>query len=121
MKQRQINVAYGALKRLSTMQFPVKTAYGLYTLLRQIEDIYQFELQQEKKLLGKYNGELTSNGRVVFGDKESEIEFAKEVRELNDMEVDVVISPITVSFDSFSDYALSPSDIANLEGFVVFE
>ncbi len=121
MKQYQINRAYNALGRMANMQLPVRDSRNLYMLSKQLDDAYSFEVEQEKKLIEKYNGVLAGDGRVTFPNDDEAKKFSEELAELNDLEVDVEFDPVIISCDAMREQRISPFDVACLDGFVVFE
>lgn len=121
MKQIQINAAYNVMRRLANLQLPVKRAYELYMLIKQIEPMREFAVTRGKALLEKYHGTLKSDGEFVFPTKDDAQAFGKELNELNNMEVDVNVTPVVMSYDDMSEYTLSPAEIASIDGFVTFE
>ena len=121
MKQLQINKAYGALNKLANMQMPVRDAYRLYLLTEQIKPSYNFELEQEKKLLEKYEGVLDQgSGTFQFKDRETMEAFGREMKELNDFDAEIEFDPVEISMDALGTQKLTPVDIMCLEGFVAF-
>ena len=121
MKQYQINKAYAALSRLANMQMPIRDAYNLYMLTEQIKPAYNFELEQERKLIEKYGGTLDQEtGAFIFKDKETTEAFRGEIMELNNLDVDVEFSVVTIAMESLGAQKITPVDIMCLEGFVSF-
>lgn len=121
MKQYQINKAYSALGRLANMQMPVRDARNLYMLSKQLDDAYNFELEQERKLIEKYNGVLTGDGGVTFPNNDEAKKFGEELAELNNLDVEVDFDPVVIPCDVMDEQRVSPFDIACLDGFVTFE
>lgn len=120
MKQSQINRAYSALTKMINMELPAKDAFGIYALAKKLETNYSFEIDREKRLIEKYNGQIDKSGQISFKSEDDAIAFGNEVVELGQMEVDLEISPISVSIDSFGDQHITPNDILCLDGFVEF-
>lgn len=121
MKQFQINKAYGALNKLANMQMPIRDAYNLYILAERIKPAYNFELEQEKKLIEKYAGVLNqSTGAITFNDEETTLAFRNEMAELNNFDVDIELTPVPISMDSLAGQKITPIDIMCLDGFVTF-
>ena len=121
MKQYQINKAYAALGRLANMQLRVRDSRNLYMLSKQLENAYNFELEQEKKLIEKYHGDVTSDGRIHFGDTSDAEGFKQEIGELNNLDIEVEFDPIIINCDDIGDQRITPYDVACLDGFVSFE
>lgn len=121
MKQFQINRAYSALNKLANMQMPIRDAYNLYLLSERIKPAYNFELEQEKKLIEKYAGVLNQNtGAIAFQDDESAASFQREMAALNSFDVDIEVNPVVISMDSLVEQKIAPIDIMCLDGFVTF-
>lgn len=121
MKQYEVNRAYGAISRLAKMELPLRAAYDIYMLLRKLEPCYFFELEQEKKLLEKYNGSVNKNGYLEFDTNADAEGFHREVDELNKLDIDLDFDTVILSCATMNDIRISPTDIASLEGFVCFE
>ncbi len=121
MKQYQINNACNALGRLSNIQLRMRDSRNLYMLSKQLEDAYNFEVEQEKKLIEKYHGEITQGGLVHFPTPTDGDGFKKEIAELNNLDVEVDFDPVTINCDGLDDQLITPHDIACLDGFVIFE
>lgn len=129
MKQRDISNAFNTLAKLNSIQFPIKTSYKLYQLMKQLEPIYSCDITLERKLFEKYHGHFDDDGNAVFGyDNDSDVVkkqyrdgFYQERDDLINIDVDIEIEPVAISYDYVSNQLLSISDIAQLDGFVYFE
>ena len=121
MKQSEINKSYNALVRLSQVRLPIKTAFSVYQLVKKIEEPYKFALEEEKKLINKYNAEVKENGIISFSSAEDKDSFQNELQELNQLDHDIEIEPIVIKIEDLGEQTITPSDIFALEGFVKFE
>ena len=121
MKQLEINTSYNALVRLSQVRLPIKTAFSVYQLVKKIEEPYKFALEEEKKLINKYNAEVKENGIISFSSAEDKNSFQNELQELNQLDHDIEIEPIVIKIEDLGEQTITPSDIFALEGFVEFE
>ena len=121
MKQSEINKSYNALVRLSQVRLPIKTAFSVYQLVKKIEEPYKFALEEEKKLINKYNAEVKENGIISFSSAEDKNSFQNELQELNQLDHDIEIEPIVIKIEDLGEQTITPSDILALEGFVEFE
>lgn len=121
MKQSEINKSYNALVRLSQMRLPIKTAFSVYQLVKKIEEPYKFALEEEKKLINKYNAEVKENGIISFSSAEDKDSFQNELQELNQLDHDIEIEPLVIKIEDLGEQTITPSDIFALEGFVEFE
>lgn len=120
MKQYQINKAYPIISKLSSMQFPVKTARAIYMLMRQLEPAYKFELEHERKLVEKYGGTIEPNGTVLIRDKEKASKFRQEIEELGDLDYTEEFDVVTIDCCVMDDMTMSPYEMMILDGFVEF-
>lgn len=128
MKYNQFNNAYNALQKLSNMNLPVRDAYNVYKLTKEIDQVYQFGVERERALIEQYKGQPNQDGtiRFVHGDDEESkregvknmIGFSKAIDELNNTEMDCEFSPITISYDSLGDQTMTAKEIMSLDGFV---
>lgn len=133
MKYSQFVKAYNVIQKFANMNFNVRDAYKIYNLMKTIEPIAKFGMEREKALIEKYHGVAGQNGDIRFWDENSSTEeekdigaknmsgFIQEIYEMNEMEMDQEITPITLSYDSVGDQKISPSDIAALDGIIAFE
>lgn len=121
MKQHQINSAYQALSKLSTVSFPVKKAYKIFILLKKIKEEFQFSIDREKLLIEKYGGSIQNDGVILFKDDSVARQFKNEIEELNDMDVEIEVAPIKLSGDEYKEYKISPSEMLSLDGLIEFE
>lgn len=124
MKQYQINKAYNVLKKLSHMEFDVKTAYNIFRLIKTLEPACAFQMQHEKKLLEKYGGSINRDGNIVFTSsqygEDAVAQWENELTSLLEMENDLQYDPIQISLNDFASQKITPQDILSLDGFVVF-
>lgn len=121
MKQESINRAYSSLLKLKDYKLPVKKAYAIYRLYSSIEGAYEFALNEEQKYMTEYKGKPNGDGTVTFATPTDCASFRDKVEEMNNMVVDISIEPVTLTEKDLGEQMITPSDIANLEGFVTFE
>lgn len=121
MKQEQINRAFPSLVKMRDMNLPVKKARAIYKLYVAVEGAYDFALGEEKKYLSEFNGTVAGDGSINFISPEDCTAFKEKFEGLVYSEVDLDIEPVTLSESDIGDQMLTPGDIYNLEGFVIFE
>lgn len=119
VKQHTITKAYQALVRLSYMNLPIKTAYSVYTLMGEIEPAYQCGAKLEQDILTKLNMKVEGD-RIVPPDEETLNQYVSNMKELNDMDVNVEFHPVKICCEDLGDQKMKPSDMKALEGFVSF-
>lgn len=121
MTQFNVNKAYVVLAKISEFKLPVKKAYEIYKLAKTLEERYRFAVDEEKKYIEEFNGTINNDGTVSFENAEIYGAFQEKLSELNDMQVDIEITPVVLTEKDLGEQTISPSDIYNLEGFVTFE
>lgn len=118
--QKMFN-AYPMLQKLVTMELPVKVSYQLYKIGKKIEDEKNFFVQEEKKLIEKYGGEVDAVGKINFKDEKNKEPFIKEYQELNNLEIkDLDSLPIKINIEDLN-IKLSALEISMLDGVIDFE
>lgn len=118
--QKMFNV-YPMLQKLITMELPVKVSYQLYKVGKKIEDEKNFFVQEEKKLIEKYHGEVDAVGKINFEDDKNKESFIKEYQELNNLEIkDLDSLPIKINIEDLN-IKLSALEISVLDGIIDFD
>ena len=119
------------LNKFTNYDFDIRTAFAIHKLFKELESSCQFGISRERSLLEKYNGVVEPNGRINFvhGKDDESIKagienmhkYKEEIDELHAMEITEEFTPITLSYEAFGDQKVTPSDIASLDDFVIFE
>lgn len=118
--QKMFNV-YPMLQKLITMELPVKVSYQLYKIGKKVEDEKNFFVQEEKKLIEKYHGEVDAVGKINFEDDKNKESFIKEYQELNNLEIkDLDSLPIKINIEDLN-IKLSALEISVLDGVIDFD
>jgi len=94
--QGKIVNAYRALLRLSEQQLPLPTAYALYKTKKALDPQWQFQIEQEQKLIRDCGAELHPDGSVTFPDDAARESYVAAVLELNAMETEIDLSAIVI-------------------------
>ena len=105
------------IQKMMNYNLPVKAAYSVFNLAKQINQQQEFFTQKERDLITQYEAEVLDSGNVRFKDPQSQFEFMKAHKELMDCEVEG-IAPIELQFDDFKDATFTPAEIAALEGVI---
>ena len=121
MKQEQINKAYPSLKKLCSLNLPLKKAHAVYKMSKGIDDAFQFAADEERKYIDEFGGKIHADGSVHFESVEKCDAFKEKVEELYRMELDIKFDPVKLTEEDLGRQTIAPEDIANLEGFVLFE
>lgn len=124
MKQIKINQAYSAFLKLLELKFPIKTSREIYKQSNILKEHYEFFTREQDKIILSYHGKVSANGLVNFDGENAEERSRKcfeELNQLNESDVEIEIKPILITETDYGDQTISPADIGNLDGFIVFE
>lgn len=119
MKQSKIINAYKALNNLSSCPLPIKTAYSLHKLRAALKSVWEFQCEEEGKMIERLNPTVDDNGDLVFKNLDDKQEFLRIQKELAEQEQEINYQPVTVGL--LDGITLSANDIDMLDGFVMFE
>ena len=114
--QGKIVNAYRVLLRLSEQQLPLPVAYALYKAKKALDPQWQFQLEQEQKLIRDCGAELHPDGTVTFPDDAARESYVAAALELNEMETEIEVPEIVLPEDS--GLSLSVNEIDALDGIV---
>ena len=118
MKQGKAVNAYKTLCKLSNKQLRLKTAYEIYVLKNKLKEIYDFQIEQEKKLIEEYGARFSEDGKLQFCNTEDATNFMKMINEISELDCEIEYMPVSISSDE--DIMISIDEIENLKGFVEF-
>lgn len=119
MTAEKILSALPIVQKLVGLQLPVKKAYKVYSLAKQINEQREFFINEEKKLIEKFNGTIQEDGQIIFENDVCSEDFAKAHFEMMTNEIDG-FSPIELTFEDLKGAEFSPFDIGLLDGLVNF-
>jgi hypothetical protein len=119
MKVNQMLNALPVLQKIMELKLPIKKAYKIYNLAKSIEDKRQFFIQEEKKLIDKFNAEILENGNIKFNSVEDQITFSQEHADLMNYEIEE-LETLELNFDDLGDAEFTPRDLMTLEGVINF-
>lgn len=108
------------LQKVMELKLPIKKAHGIYVLAKQINEQREFFINEEKKLIDKFNAEVLEGGSIRFKTPEEQAQFVKEHANLMNYEVSD-LKTIELSFDELGDTEFTPIDILALEGVIDFK
>ena len=121
MKQININKSYPSIMRLCEFKLPIKKARQIYRISKEIREIFDFAVAEEKKSVAECHGAYNPDGTVKFSSQGDFEQFQCRMEELNNSEIDWKIEPVILTEDDIGAQTISVSDIQDLEGFVIFE
>lgn len=106
------------LQRMMELKLPIKKAHGIYSLAKVINEQREFFINEEKKLIEKFNAEILEGGNIRFKDAESQVGFMTEHNALMHYEVDA--AALDLSFEDLGDSEFTPVELMQLEGVINF-
>ena len=123
MKQSKIIRAYKALTNISQQKLPLSVSYKLWNLSRLLQPQWEFQTDEEAKVIEKYNPVANADGSMNFGSeeraKECKAEYEKTVAEIAELDVDLGdFKKVTLHLDDNID--ISIGEIEALSEFVDF-
>lgn len=118
MKQGKIIDAYKALNKLASCQLPIKTAYQLHKLRTALKSAWDFQCEEEGKLIERLQPVADADGNLTFATMEDKKEFLRVQHELSEQEQEIDYQPVTMEL--LDGITLSANDIDMLDGFVTF-
>ena len=110
--------AIAAYKTILTMRNKITggTAFVLFGLKKKLQDVVDFQVEEEQKLIQKYDGKIGQNGMIDIPEDKREA-FAEDFEKIGSVECD--IDPVHVPADSIPGITLA--EIEALDGFVIFD
>lgn len=119
MKQHEIIQAYKALRKLANQELPIKAACKIHRLMVSIRPVWDFQREEEDKILRRLKPDVVEGGGLKFKTVEEAQQFRDRMEELANMDAECMgASPITIPMPEGA--RLAASDIEALEGFVEF-
>jgi hypothetical protein len=96
MKQHEAVKAYKALINLGQEKLPFDVAYALYQKKKELQDVFDFQVEQEKKLIEQYHASIDEKG---FFHTENPVHMPllqKELAELRECKTNKIIQQIEI-------------------------
>ena len=110
--------AVGAFAALTTMARRITsnfTAYKLFKLKKALQDVVDFQSEQEQKLVTELGGTVTETGMIVLEDK-NKAEYSRKHKELEAMECEIDWKPVVMYIKELPD--ISVAEIEALDEFI---
>lgn len=107
--------AYPALRKLFSLELPVKLAYSLRKTVASVEtEIKQYE-EQRIALVKKHDGKPDQSGMAIFTSEQGDA-FAADYKQLVEIKVELSITPIPLA--ALGDAKMSAGDMQKLDPFL---
>ena len=118
-KQGKITMAYALAEQvLSKFRYPGKEGFNLFLFRRAAQPISQFQSEESRKLIDKYQPEILQDGRLKFKTPEECDAYCRERDELADMEAELSMCPFRLRMPE--DMELMVGDFEILDGMIEF-
>ncbi len=123
VKQETINKSIWIVKWLMNCSLPITTAKKVYMLHKELNEHYQFVIEEEKKTVASLGGTVVEGNNVKFEENSDECykKFDDRKKELSKLNVNIVAKPIHISISDIDGVRLRPADIEAAEPFIIFE
>lgn len=121
MKQYKIITAYNTVEemRKKKVEYPSTVSHALFKLKKALQDQYEFQSEEEKKILNELKPDVDEPGKFNFHSKENAELFLKKMEELGQLDVDLDYKKPTIKLtDSLP---MTIDEIEVLDDFIVFE
>jgi len=127
MKQVQIIKAMQALNNLAAQALPIKSACAIHRLRVQLRPAWDFQQEEEDKLLGKLKPTIDPDGNLDFKTPEDAQKYRELLKELGAMDAEgntlpegFTIQPVTLPLRAMDGIQITANEVEALEGFVTF-
>ena len=119
MKSQQLISALPVLNKLMELKLPIKKAYALYSLAKQVNEYREFFINEEKKRVTIFNIQVAENGDLHFNSQEDQLKFIQEHNELMSYEMED-IKCVDLLFTDLGDLEITPIELGLLDGIINF-
>ena len=116
--QAKVLSAYSALNRIRN-RIKGRDALNLFHMKKVLQENFDFQVEEEEKLVEEYGGVITENGSILIDDAEKRKAYNKARQELGEMECEIKTEVVVISLDRNPEITLE--DIEQLAGFVDFK
>jgi len=112
---RKILAAKDALQRLIDKEINIKLAFKLAKIIKEINGEFSLFEERRVSLIKKYSDKPDKDGSVKVKPENIQA-FAKELNELEEIEVDLNFKPMKL--DEFGNIEMATKDLIALEDFI---
>lgn len=118
MTQLEAVKAFKVLMSIGQEKIPVGTAYKLFCQKRALQPVFDFQIEQERGIIDRYNAVADERGNISPKNPADKPAMQSDLKELNQMECKIDIKPIEIELPEELHIALN--DIEALEPVVKF-
>lgn len=121
MKQIKLCRAYEALDGFAkNIHLPATKAFAIYTVIKKVRPIYEARVDVERDIINRFDIKV-DNGQFTFKTPAFAEAYMKEIDELNNVDVEVNVSPIVIALDDIGEQRITPAQMEALDGIICFE
>ena len=121
MKEFKAIKAYQVLKRIGHAQFPIREAYQIFKLTKELEPIFEIHLEYERELIERLGGHVDPSGMLTFDREDGLEEYQKGIAPIGEEDCSDRYTPVSIRLDSLNGMMITPDDMYALDGFINFE
>ena len=114
--QGQAVSAYAVIKSMGRRQLQTGTAFQLFRLKKKLEDVVEFQIEQENNLAESLGGTI-ENGRLNVPDERLK-EYTERHKEISDTECEIDTEKVTLSIGEIP--AITIDEIEALDPVITF-
>ena len=115
-KQGKVTVAFRAILNVAQQPLPSFAAFKLFRLKKALQEIIDFQAEQEQKITEELGGSIDAMGRFHFENDEKSKQFLERHKELDDMECEIGTERISMFMKEIPE--ISISDMEALDEFI---
>lgn len=118
MTINQILNATSMLQKLVTLPLPPKKAYQVYRTIKHVDEVREFVVSEEKKLIEQYEASIGGDGTLTFASDEQCAAFAQQRATLLSCEIE--FEELELGFDELGSAQFTALEMMALDGVIKF-
>ena len=115
-EQGKVTIAFKALLDISQKQIPSFAAFKLFRLKKALQEVIDFQAEQEQKMMEEIGGSIDSMGRFHFDNEEKSKEFIERHKEMDKLECEINIERMSMFMKEIPE--ISISEMESLDPFI---
>ena len=116
VKQEKAVQAFLTIMAISKRPLNSFAAFKLFKLKKALQDSFEFQREQESKLIEEFEGKMNELGNVSFPDTDKATAFKARQKELDEVEQDIAIDRMMFTLKELPE--LSIEQIETLDTFI---
>lgn len=121
MKQYKIITAYNIIEemRKKKIEYPSTVSYALFRVKKALQDQYEFQSEEERKILEELKPDVNGPGQFDFHNNENAQRFLDRLEELRQLDVDLDYTKPTIKLTD--NLPMTIEEAEALDDFINFE